>query len=260
MTDTYRGRTGRTGRRPRPQENRTHYSTKSETPRQSRPSRKPSAQKHNPVVNGLPGQIFAIALGLWSLAINLHNVYAKFAPEATSRFIASGIMNFIGNLPLIGFLSFCFRVGMAVLAYMLFQAMRKHKLWKNPVWLLLWITSLYATIVGLGNVILTFPLLMAAFVVGFLQYLEIIFWNARKPGIHLWFLVIGAYSIEIWLQYELMPFHTDYATFLGLLQGIFSLNAFNWAGFEPIQLLFAAIGIFGIELSERVAGIVEKYG
>lgn len=174
--------------------------------------------------------------------------------------MASGILGFIGDLPLIGFLSFCFRIGAFVLAYFLFQAMRKHKLWKNPVWLLIWLTSLYAGIVGLANVILTFPLLMAAFVVGFLQYLEIIFWNARKPGIHLWFLVIGAYSIEIWLQYELMPFHTDYETFLGLVQAMFSLGNFNWQGFEPIQLLFAGIGIFGIELSERIAGIVEKYG
>ena len=243
-----RAHRSREPRRPAPKSNNRRTPTKSASP------------AHNPIVNGLPGQIFAIVLGLWSLAINLHNVYSKFAPEATSRFIASGILNFTAGLPLIGFLSFCFRIGAFVLAYLLFQSMRKHKLWKNPVWLLIWITCLYSGVVGLGKVILTFPLLMAAFVVGFLQYLEIIFWNARKPGLHLWFLVVGAYSIEVWLQYELMPFHTDYDTFLGLVQAMFSLGDFNWQGFEPIQLLFAAIGIFGIELSERIAGIVEKYG
>ena len=73
-------------------------------------------------------------------------------------------------------------------------------------------------------------------------------------------LVLGAYGVEIWLQYEMMPFHTDYATSLGLVMAMGSLGDFNWAGFQPIQCLFAAIGVFGIEMAERILKITEKYG
>lgn len=37
------------------------------------------------------------------------------------------------------------------------------------------------------------------------------------------------------------------------------LGQFNWSGFQPIQLLFAGIGIFGIEISERILKITERY-
>ncbi|MEM9008565.1 MAG: hypothetical protein AAGE59_34275 [Cyanobacteria bacterium P01_F01_bin.86] len=230
------------------------------TPESSvRQSRQSSKTSYDPIVNGLPGKTFALILGLWSVAININNVYSHFAPEATARFIATGILDFIASLPVFSLLAFLFRLGMGIAAYLLFGIMRDKKLMTNAIWLIIWCTCLYAAVVGLGQVILTFPLLLAAYSVAALQYMEIIFWNAKKPAAHLWALVIAAYAIEIWLQYDMMPFHSDYQTSLGLIRGLTSLGEFNWSGFQPIQCLFAAIGIFGIELSERILKIVERY-
>ena len=201
-----------------------------------------------------------MVLGLWSIAINMHNLYYYFAPEASARFVATGILNFIAALPVFNLIAFVFRVGMAALAFLLFRIMRQKRLFMNPIWLIIWSSCLYGAIVGIVQVIMTFPLLLSMYLVAALQYAEIIFWNARKPSIQLWMLVLGAYGVEIWLQYEMMPFHTDYATSLGLVMAMGSLGDFNWAGFQPIQCLFAAIGVFGIEMAERILKITEKYG
>ncbi|MFG6101134.1 hypothetical protein U2F10_02700 [Leptothoe sp. EHU-05/26/07-4] len=201
-----------------------------------------------------------MVLGLWSIAINMHNLYYYFAPEASARFVATGILNFIASLPVFNLLAFVFRIGMAALAFLLFRIMRQKRLFMNPIWLIIWSSCLYGAIVGIVQVIMTFPLLLSMYLVAALQYAEIIFWNARKPSIQLWMLVLGAYGVEIWLQYEMMPFHTDYATSLGLIMAMGSLGNFNWAGFQPIQCLFAAIGVFGIEMAERILKITEKYG
>ncbi|MEM8610461.1 MAG: hypothetical protein AAGF93_00470 [Cyanobacteria bacterium P01_H01_bin.105] len=187
------------------------------------------------------------------------NVYNHFAPEATSRFVATGILNFIAALPVFSFLAFVFRLGAGILAFMTFMTMRDKKILVNPIWLILLFTCVYAAVVGITEVILTFPIILAAYIVAALQYAEIIFWNARRRTTWLWLLVIAAYSMEVWLQYQMMPFHVDYQTSLGFLAGLMSLGEFNWMGFEPLQCFFALIGIFGIEISERLLKIVEKY-
>ena len=161
---------------------------------QSTPQKTTTKSSYDPVINGLPGKVFALILGLWSLAINVNNVYNHFAPEASARFIATGILNFIGSLPAFSLLAFLFRVGMGIMAFLLFRTMREKKLMTNAIWLIMWSSCLYGAVVGLGQVILTFPLLLAAYAVAALQYMEIIFWNAKRPGAHLWALVITAYG------------------------------------------------------------------
>ena len=245
-----------------PRHNYRRTSRRSSQPPEGQPrssSQRSSSNSYDPVVNGLPGKTFALVLGLWSIAINITNVYNHFAPEASARFIATGILNFIGALPVFSLLAFLFRVGMALIAFLLFRTMRQKKLMTNYIWLILWFTCLYGALVGLGQVILTFPLILAGYLVVALQYAEIIFWNAKNPGAHLWVLVAVAYGAEFWLQYNMMPFHSDYATSMGLISGLMGLGEFNWAGFQPIQCFFAAIGIFGIEISERILKIVERY-
>ncbi|MEO0867562.1 MAG: hypothetical protein AAFY17_03750 [Cyanobacteria bacterium J06642_11] len=214
--------------------------------------------KHDPIINGLPGRVFAFTLFTSSICLNVYNVYRHFAPASFERFIASGIFQFLEELPAFGFIGFLFRLGSAAAAFFIFKQMRKHKLGLNPVWWMMFATSIYFTLVGLANVLLTLPFLLAMALVGGLQYFEIIFWNARRKSVFLWLVVLAAYTIEVWLQYDMLPFHADYDSALGLVTAMTGLS-FNWQGFMPIQCIFAAIGIFGIEAGERLLGIVDNY-
>ena len=218
---------------------------------------KTSKRKHS--ANKLPGRILVWVLFISSIVLNIFNVYQRFAPAVSERFIATGILNFLFKLPIFNFLGFSFRVGAVVFAIYLVHLMRKYGYGMNPVWWLMFSSSVYLALAGIATTLTTLPFLLALVLVGGLQYLEIIFWNAPRRSVFLWLLVVGAYIAEIWMQYDMLPFHRDYASAWELVKA-FSGFGFNWDGFQPVQMIVAAVGILGIEAGEKLLKIIERHG
>lgn len=207
----------------------------------------------------VPAYFFAAAIFFFSVMLNTYNVFQQFAPETYARFNASGFLEDFAAMPMFGPLAFAFRLLAGWALYKLLAHMnRSRKLITNPVWMVMTFLSAYCLFVGLLNLINTIPLVFALIIVAGLQYVEIIFWNARRKSIYLWCFVAAAYGIEMWLQYEMAPFHVDHATFLGLVQGMFSFD-FNWLGFQPMQAMLAVIALFGVEFGEKFTGVVSRF-
>lgn len=228
--------------------------SKKEAPKPKTPKK---SQKSASSANLIPAYFFWVILFLTSIGINVYNVYNRFAPQTMERFLASGIYDFIFGLPVFGFVAFLVWVGALAAVFFTLRTMHRYKLWGNPVWWIILFCSAFVLVVGLSELLLSIPFLVALSIVGLLQYLEIIFWNAKRKTTILWIVVITAYLIEAWMQYDMLPFHHDYTTALGLVKDMMGMS-FRWEGFKPLQGILALVGIFGIEAGDRMIKLVKK--
>ena len=230
---------------------------RSDSTQTPQPNPKKKKKSNSQAANLFPAYCFWVILFLASIGINVFNVYNRFAPQALERFIASGIYEFIFSLPVFDFVAFLFRLGALIATLAIVRIMHQNKLWSNPVWWILLFNSVFALTVGLVEMLTAIPFVVALAIVGIIQYLEILFWNAKRKTTVLWIVVVIAYLIEIWMQYDMLPFHHDYSTAWGLVKGMAGMS-FNWDGFRPVQGLLALIGIFGIEAGDRMIKLVKK--
>ena len=231
---------------------------RTEPPKPKESSKPKKKQSKASSANLVPAYCFWVVLFLASIGLNVYNVYNRFAPEALERFVASGVYEFLFALPAFGLAAFLFWVGALVASGFIVRIMYRNKLWGNPVWWILLFSSVFCLTVGLSRILASLPFLLALAIVGIIQYLEIIFWNARRKTTVLWIVVALAYLVEIWMQYEMLPFHHDYATAWGLARDMTGMS-FNWEGFKPVQALLALVGIFGIEAGERMIKLVRDH-
>lgn len=203
-----------------------------------------------------------IFCGLWfmgSVGLNLVNAFFKIAPEGEKRVVASSIVKFLDDLPVMPLIEFAWVVACFYLAFRVFVEMRRRKLFIHPVWWIGFGSLLFCGTVGLKGSILQYPLLMSAFFVGIIQHLEIIFWDVPRKSYVLYAIMGVAYLAEIWWQYEMLPFHQDYESFLQLILAFLNMEL-NWLGFQPIQMLWAlGVGVFGIEGAHMARKAIRRY-
>ncbi|NEQ54575.1 MAG: hypothetical protein F6K11_31330 [Leptolyngbya sp. SIO3F4] len=203
------------------------------------------------------GKIFAGCLFMGSLILNVWNIYQRVHPATEERFLATGILQFLGDLAGFSVLAFVFRLLFCGACILLVRESRKVRS-KKVIYYVLSFVCGYCAWVGLANSFLTLPFLMAVILVAALQWLEILAWDLKERSVFLWMLIGLAYAFEIWLQYDMMPFHSDYANTFELIKGFVS-PSFNWEGFLPIQVLLAVLGVLGIELGDRINKIIDNH-
>ena len=225
---------------------------------QPTPKKQNKPQRADNTANLIPAYFFWAVLLLASIGLNIYNVYNRFAPQAVERFLASGIYDFIFSLPVFGLVAFLVRLGALVATIYVVRVMHRSKLWANPVWWMILFLSVFVLTVGLSELLVSIPFVVALSVVAIIQYLEIIFWNAKKKSTVLWIVVAIAYLIEAWMQYDMLPFHHDYATAWDLVNAMSGMS-FNWDGFRPVQGLLAMVGLFGIEAGDRMLRLVRQH-
>ena len=186
-------------------------------------SNKKKVKNANPskLVTLLPAQVIVLALAVTSLLLNVYNIWSHFTFAATERFLATGLITALKIMFIWPFLKFGFWVATAIAGIWLFTFIFKQRQARNPVLWGLFSLTVACNFMGLENTILQFPVLLAGIIVIAIQYVEIIFWNTRRRSVYLWLLMLIPYGFEFGLQYEMMPVHMHYDTFLGFIQAVF---------------------------------------
>ena len=209
--------------------------------------------------NHLLTDVFCALWFAGSLGLNTVNGFMRIAPEGEKRIVASSVVGFLDSLPVMPLIEFGWLAGCFIFAFQVFKVMRKKRLFTHPVWWLGFASLVFCGTVGFKGTILQYPVLMSAFFVGMIQHFEIIFWDVKRKSYVLWAIMGVAYLAEIWWQYEMFPFHSDYDSFLQLIMAFLNMEL-DWLGFQPIQMFWAlVVGVFGIEGAHMVRKAVRRY-
>lgn len=209
--------------------------------------------------NEILGLFFAMGLFVLSLSINIFNVYQAFGPATSERFLASGIIDFVLTLPGFTLLAVGWRIAIAAVVILsLYKVKRVKTAIVNPVWVMYLFILGYCLFVGLSGTVTTIPFIIAAILVGLLQFVEVLFWTVDERHPVLWAATGIAYIVELSLQYQMLPVHSGYDSLWGLMAAMGSVG-FDWSGFNLVQSVIALCGLLGIELGARLYFVIKEH-
>ena len=233
---------------------------KADQPKANSSSSKPenSSNKRRSSAAMLPASFIVFGLAISSVVLNVYNIWQHFTHAATQRFLATGLITALKIMFIWPFLKFGFFVATAAAAIFMFRFIRRTRQNRNPVLWGMFGMAVFCAVIGLENTILQFPVILAAFIVITIQYIEIIFWNTRRKSVYLWLLMLIPYGFEFGLQYQMVPIHWHYDTVVSFIEGVFS-GQLDWRAFKPVHTLLMLVSVLGIELGERFFNLVERF-